>query len=343
MAMPQAAPKKQPDLPQPKRSTLSAVTRGKIASPDRILLYGPEGCGKTTFGANAPKAIFLPSEDGTNHVDCARFPAPQRWADVLDAIEELRVGKHDYETFAVDTLDWIEPLLWAYICKRDSQDSIEGYGYGKGYTAALDEWTVFISALERLRRERGMRIVLLAHSQIRPFKNPEGEDYDRYELKLNTKAAGKIKEWCDSVLFARFEELAHKDGKTKRVRGISTGARHMHTLRTAAYDAKSRYAIPETMPLDYAEYAAAIWAGDVAKANEIHGSIVALLPQLTDEVKRAQVATYVETIKTDATKLTQAANKLTALIGAQAPTAEPETTNEPEAKEAPTAEESANV
>lgn len=353
MAMPQAAPKKQPDLPsQPKRSMLAAVTRGKIQSPDRILLYGTEGCGKTTWASNAPGAIFLPAEDGTDRVDVARLPTPRRWSDVMDAIDELRTGKHDFKTFVIDTVDAIEPLCWKYICARDGQESVGSYGYGKGYDAALDEWNIFLAALERLRREKGMSIILLAHSQIKPFKNPEGDDFDRYALNLNVKAAGKIKEWCDSVLFARFEEIAHKDGKTKKVRGVSTGARQMHTLRTAAYDAKNRYSLPETLPLDYAEYVAAVVAGETAKANEYHAAILELLPQLADEVKRAQVAAYVATIKTDAVKLAQAGNKLTALIAAQVPPTE--TTNEPTAEataettkepsaEATTAEETANV
>lgn len=323
MAMPQAAPKpKQPEPQAPKRSLLAAVTRGRVASPDRILLYGPEGVGKSSWGAGATGAIFLPAEDGTDRIDCARLPTPQKWPDVFDAIEELRTAKHDYRTLVVDTLDAIEPLCWRYITTRDGMDSIEAYGYGKGYTAAVDEWRRLLAECERLRRERGMQIVFLAHAQIRPFKNPEGDDYDRFELKLNAKAGGVIKEWCDSVLFARFEEMAHKDGKTKRVRGISTGARIVHTLRTAAYDAKSRYALPETLPLDYDEYAAAVAAGQPESAADVRARIAAKLPQLTDAAKRAAVEKHVASIGDDVTKLAAAENKLNARLAEQAPAIE---------------------
>lgn len=333
MAMPQTKPK-QPDLAPTRKSMLAAVTRGRVESPDRILLYGTEGCGKTTWAASAPDAVFLPAEDGTDRVDVARLPTPKTWQEVLDAVDDLRTGKHDFKTFVIDTLDAIEPLLWRHICDRDGQANIEAYGYGKGYTAALDEWRSFLSALERLRREKGMRIVLIAHSQIRPFKNPDADDYDRHELKLNAKAGGLFKEWCDSVLFATYEQFTSKDQKTKRVRGMSTGARIVHTQRHAAYDAKSRYALPETLPLDYGEYATAVAAGKPASASSLRESIAAKLEQLADEDKKAAVKKHVASIGDDAVRLAAADNRLAALLAEQAPT-ETETTT--------TNEESANV
>lgn len=318
MAMPQTKPK-QPDLAPPRTSMLAAVTRGRVESPDRILLYGTEGCGKTTWAASAPDAVFLPAEDGTDRVDVARLPTPKTWQDVLDAVDDLRTGKHAFKTFVLDTLDAIEPLLWRHICDRDGQANIEAYGYGKGYTAALDEWRSFLAALERLRREKGMQIVLIAHSQIRPFKNPDADDYDRHELKLNAKAGGLFKEWCDSVLFATYEQFTSKDQKTKRVRGMSTGARIVHTQRHAAYDAKSRYALPETLPLDYGEYAAAVAAGKPASVETLRARIAEKLPQLADAEKRAVIEKYAAANKDDATILAATDNRLTALLSEQAP------------------------
>ncbi len=99
----------------------------------------------------------------------ARFPEPQTWNDVLQAVDMLRVEQHDHKTLVFDTLDWLEPLLWAHICERDGKKNVEDYGYGKGHVAALDEWRLLVSRLERLRNERGMGVVLLAHSWIKPF------------------------------------------------------------------------------------------------------------------------------------------------------------------------------
>lgn len=293
-----ATPLKKPAaMPQkPNRMTLDAVTRGRKQEPLKVVLSGVEGCGKSTFGADAPEPIFLGTEDGLVHLDVARFPAPETWADVLDAVRTLTDGEHAYRTLVVDTIDWAEPLVWAHVCAKAGEQSIEdvGGGYGKGYQAALDEWRIFLAALERLRRAKGMHVLLIAHTQIRNFKDPEGEAYDRYELKLNAKAAGLVKEWADAVLFANHETYTTKD-KTKRVRGVSTGARLIHTQRTAAYDAKNRYGLPESLPLSWAEFEAACATCQTAAPadleSEVRRKMVGLgaedLKRVTDALGRA--------------------------------------------------------
>jgi hypothetical protein len=259
--MPAPAMKPAP-TPQParsKRMTLEAVTRGKRVEPLKVALYAPEGLGKSTFGSNAPSPIFLGTEDGTSHLDVARFPTPTSWQDILDAVQTLTEDEHDFRTLVVDTLDWMEPMVWEHVCKSSGVSGIEevGGGFGKGYNAAVDVWRLFLAALERLRKAKGMHVLLLAHSWIRTFKNPQGEDYDRFEMKLHNKAAGLIKEWCDAVLFANHETYAAKD-KAKRVRGVSTGARLIHTEHTAAYDAKNRHSLPESLPLSWADFQEAV-------------------------------------------------------------------------------------
>jgi hypothetical protein len=244
---------------RPRRMSMANVVKGLVKSPDRILLYGVEGIGKSTFAASAPKPIFIaPERDGTARIDTNRFAQTETWGDVIDGIDALTQDEHDYRTLVIDTLDAAEAMLWRFICTRDSKGSIEDYGYGKGYVAALDEWRVFLSRLERLRREKKMGIILIAHSWIKPFKNPEGDDFDRYQLKLHEKAGGLLKEWGDAVLFANFEILTAKENEKARAKGVSTGERIVHTQRTAAFDAKNRYGLPETLPLDYAAFVAAI-------------------------------------------------------------------------------------
>lgn len=249
--------------PAPKM-TLAAVKKGKQKRPHRVVLYGPEGIGKSTFGAGAPKAIFLPVEDGAHHLDVARFPKPESWQDVLDAVRTLLTETHDFETLVIDTLDAVEPLIWRHMIARDKYaddkgkkalKDIEDYGWGKGYNKALEDWRRLLSGLEKLSA-KSMHVVLLAHSQVKAFKNPAGDDFDRYELKLHTKASGLIKEWADSVLFANYETYAKKDTQTKRVRGIDTGARLIFTERRAAYDAKHRGNLPESLPLSWSDFAA---------------------------------------------------------------------------------------
>jgi hypothetical protein len=136
-----------------------------------------------------------------------------------------------------------------------------------------------------------MGIVLAAHASIKIFKNPEGEDYDRYGMQLNDGASGLIRGWCDTVLFAR-HETAIKVDKKKRVRGISTGARVMQTVETAAYYAKNRNGLPDTLALDYAEFAAACVSGAPARAEDLLAEIARLSQGLDeDTAKKVESAT----------------------------------------------------
>ncbi|MDR0869400.1 MAG: ATP-binding protein [Planctomycetaceae bacterium] len=48
-------------------SLLQTIQTGKAQAPPRLLIYGTEGIGKSTFGASAPKPIFIPTEDGLDH------------------------------------------------------------------------------------------------------------------------------------------------------------------------------------------------------------------------------------------------------------------------------------
>lgn len=284
-----------PAVPAPSsRMTMAAVVRGKLQQPTRTVVYGPEGVGKSTFGAGAPAPVFLGAEDGTGQLDVARFPQPETFEEAVDALRTLARDTHDFKTLVVDTLDWLEPLIWHHICHRDQQVNVEAYGYGKGYVVALEEWRRFLNALEALRRAKQMHVVLIAHAWIRPFKNPAGDDYDRYELKLNQKASGLLKEWADSVLFANYETYAKKDEKTKRVRGVSTGARLLYTQRAAAFDAKNRYSLPEELPLAWADYWAAVQAGQVASPDELRAEIQRKAATLGEPLQKAILETMLK-------------------------------------------------
>lgn len=260
---------------------LDAVVKGKREAPLKVALYGPEGIGKSTFGADAPAPLFIAAEDGTNHLDTARV-APGSYLEVLDVLNALAIEAHQYKTLVLDTLDWVEPLVFAHVCAVHKKPDIEAFGYGKGYQAALDEWRVLYSYLERARAKAGMNIVLLAHSHVKTFKNPAGDDYERYEMKLHKLAGGVAKEWVDILLFANYEEFAQRDEK-KRIRGTDTGARIMHTSHRATWDAKNRHNLPEVLPLGWAALMEAIAVGEARPATEVQAEIISLTGGLTEE------------------------------------------------------------
>src|SRR5687768_670007 len=121
---------------------LELVQHGKTQMPPRIMTYGIEGVGKSTLASCAPKPIFVQTEDGLNEIECSKFPLATSLDDVLAALSELTTEEHPFETVVIDSLDWLERMIWDAVCRRESVTTIEkvGGGYGKGYILALDYW-----------------------------------------------------------------------------------------------------------------------------------------------------------------------------------------------------------
>jgi len=222
------------------------------------MLYGTHGIGKSTFAAMAPEPIFIQTEDGLGEIDCAKFPLATSFDVSMQALSELYSGKHAYQTVVVDTLDWLERLIWAEVCRQRNVESIEDIGYAKGYVFALTHWREFLEGLAALRSERGMTVILLAHARIERFENPETESYDRYVPRLHRLASQVIQEWCDEVLFAAFQVFTKQTDEgfsRKRTQGIGTGARIVRTVERPSHMAKNRLGLPDELPLDWAAYA----------------------------------------------------------------------------------------
>jgi len=270
--------------PKPSRMTLAAVTRGVQTQPLRVIVYGPGGIGKSTFGAQAPAPIFLGPEDGSALLDVARFPQPETWADTFDALRALTSEAHDFGTLVIDSADWLEPLCWEHVCRASSKRSIEDFGYGKGYVAALEEWRRLLAAIESLRKAKRMHVIVIAHGEVKAYKNPEAEgDYDRWQLKLHRAAAGLLTEWCDELVFANFRTYTQKVDPNgpdkKRARGYGS-ERVLYTERRAAFDAKSRHGLPPEMPLSWAEFFAATQRGAGEVVANLRTEIEGALEQL---------------------------------------------------------------
>ncbi|HPM22959.1 MAG TPA: ATP-binding protein [Phycisphaerae bacterium] len=240
---------------------LEQVQRGRVTAPRRTLVYGTHGIGKSTFGAMAEAPIFLPTEDGLGGIECERFPLAQNCGDVLNALAALYTEPHEYRTLVLDSLDWLQTLIFARICKERNVESIEDIPYGKGYMFALTPWREVLAGLDALRNERGMGIILIAHAQIERFANPETDTYDRYSPRLQKLASALVQEWCDEVLFATYKVLTKTTTESfdrKRVQGLGTGERILRTTERPAHVAKNRLGLPDELPLDYRLYAALV-------------------------------------------------------------------------------------
>ena len=232
--------------------SLANIRKKAKQKPPRIVLYGGAGIGKTFFAASMNKPIFVLTEDGMGKIEADHFPLSESFEDVLKNLQSLIDNDNDYKTLVVDSLDWLEPLIWDKACQDNNFKSIESVGYGKGYVEALKYWRIYLNLLNELR-EKGYTIMQIAHNQIKRFESPEIEAYDRHELKLHRKAADLILEHSDCCFFANFKlgtvQVKGKGGNmtTKAV----SGERIIYCQEKPAYLAKNRYALPETLPFDW--------------------------------------------------------------------------------------------
>lgn len=245
------------------RKWLAEVSRESKPRPSSIVLYGPPGIGKTSFGAATVKPVFMidDQEDGINTLKASKLvdaqipvlPPVSQWADVLGQAESLAAEDHDYKTLVVDTLGGLERLCHTFVCDRDFNGDWGEKGfasYAKGFDVSLPEWRRLLIAFDRLRNERRMMIVGLSHSIVRPFKNPIAEDYDRYIVDLHHKTWSVTSKWADMVLFANYYVAIDKGKRGKdRPKGKGGQDRVMHTEYEAAFDAKNRHSLPSEITM----------------------------------------------------------------------------------------------
>lgn len=240
--------------------SLKAIRSKTQLKPPKLVLYGGAGIGKTSFAASMNKPIFLLTEDGMGKIQCDHFPVSKDYDSFIENLNSLLEEDHEYATLCVDSLDWLEPLVWEKVCNIHGKKSIEEFGYGRGYVEALKQWREYIDVLNRLRDEKKMTIIQIAHSQIKRFESPEIEAYDRYELKLHRKASDLILEHSDACFFANYKfgsvKIKGKGGQTTS-KAIQ-GERMLYTEAKPAFLAKNRYGLPEEMPFDWQEIRSAI-------------------------------------------------------------------------------------
>lgn len=238
------------------------VSGGKIDSPVKTVIYGPEGIGKSTFAAQFPDPVFIDTEGSTDRMDVRRItPRPTSWAMLLEMCSEVRAGRIPCTTLVIDTADWAERMAIAALCSRAHVDGLEGFGYGKGYVYIKEEFGKLLDLLEEIKNA-GHNVVLTAHAQITKFEQPdELGSYDRWTMKTTKQVAPLIREWCDMLLFMNYKTVVIKDGDGKLAKQKAQGGRTrtMYATHHACWDAKNRFGLPDECPMDYAVLAPHIW------------------------------------------------------------------------------------
>lgn len=229
------------------------ITRGKIAKAQKVVIYGPEGIGKTTFASQFPDPLFVDTEGGTNQLDVARIdPAPKSWNELLGIIEAVKVER-PCATLVLDTADWAEMLCINHLCIKNKWDSIEAPGYGAGYTAIKEEFGKLLNKLSDLV-EIGINVVFTAHAITRRFDRPdEASSYDRWELKLQRKTAPLVKEWADVLLFVNYKIVVENvDAGMNQKKGKARGGKRvMYAEHNPCWDAKNRYGLTGELEFEF--------------------------------------------------------------------------------------------
>lgn len=230
------------------------ISSGIIPSAQKIVIYGPEGIGKSTLAAKFPESLFIDTEGSTKRLNVRRYDKPSSWEMLMQQVEYTRLNR-PCKTLVIDTVDWAEQMCITSVCAKFGKNGIEDFGYGNGYVYEKEEFGRFLNALEGVI-EAGINVVLTAHAILRKFEQPdELGAYDRWELKLGKKTtnliAPMVKEWADMVLFCNYKTYSvavDKDGKKHKAQG---GSRVMYTSHHPCWDAKNRVGLPEETAMDY--------------------------------------------------------------------------------------------
>ncbi len=242
---------------------LDRVITGVEAAPPRLVVYGGEGIGKSSLAARAPNPVFIQTEDGLRQIATSKLPLCRTYDDFEMQLAAVRLDDHQFDTLVIDSLDWLEKLIWADVCRKFNVSHIEKAdgGYARGYKHALTQWREVIDGLDAANN-RGMAIVLIAHAKVQRFEDPESSPYDRYTLALHRDADDLVREWVDAVLFATAkkrtvtEEVGfNKTRTTAKAVGLEGGERILRAIGSPACVAKNRYGMPGELPLSWDELA----------------------------------------------------------------------------------------
>lgn len=243
-----------------------------INTGHRCVLFGPGGIGKTTLAAQAPGPVAFidlddslprlrPNLEAAGLMDNLRNVPVETWAELMSVLQSD--GWDEIKTLCIDSGTKAEELAVAHTLENVLADgkrvnSIEGYGFGKGYGYVFDTFLPMLAALDRHCRA-GRNVVLICHDCTSTVPNPAGEDWLRYEPRLQSPASGKasirlrVREWADHVLFLGYDVDVTKDGK-----GRGVGTRTIYPAELPHCMAKSR-SCGQAMSVASAMDGAAVW------------------------------------------------------------------------------------
>lgn len=210
--------------------------------PLKWLIYSEPKLGKSHLCAGSPGVFFLDCERGSLEFDVGRALITD-WGLFVDGLFWLEKAEHDFKTVVIDTLDSLERLACSFVAQRDGKASVKevGGGFGNGWAEVEELWHQLTSHLDRIQVKRGLNVIVLAHSDLERFKDPDsGQDWDRWTMRASKKTLGVFRGWVDEILFMKREVTT----KTKRDMVGRQGSRVVFTDSGPGRIAGSRRGLP---------------------------------------------------------------------------------------------------
>jgi len=214
----------------------------------------------TSCGAFAPEPVILMAkgETGAQTLLAAglipQIPGAvmETWEQLLATIDNL-VLSGGYKTLVLDALSGFEHLCHDFVCRLQYKGDWGKKGfknYQQGPDVAVNDWLLLLQRLDQLRTAQGMTILLLSHTKVGPFKNPSGDDYDRYMADCHQKTWAPTCKWADAVLLGKYVDVvAKEDDSNRKGKGTGMDSRVIYTRYRNSWDAKNRYGMPESIDL----------------------------------------------------------------------------------------------
>lgn len=235
-----------PSIPAGNRSF--SVSSGKKEGPLKVCLYGTGGIGKTELASNltqlGKRVLFFDIEQGSSALDVQRV-------DGIESLDDLRAALHSeqlcsqFDTLVIDSITKAEELAVAWTLanvkteKGESVSRLEHYGWGKGYVHLYETFLMLLGDLDAQVR-RGRDVILIAHECVAKAPNPAGDDWPRYEPRLQNadkcNIRAKVKEWVDHLLYVGYDVNVHE----KTGKGQGSGTRTIFPVEMPTHWAKSR-------------------------------------------------------------------------------------------------------
>ncbi|MFT8811986.1 MAG: ATP-binding protein, partial [Liquorilactobacillus satsumensis] len=133
------------------------IKSGVIPKAQKVILYGVEGIGKTTFASQFPDPLFIDTEDSSLYLNVKRLDKPTSWTMLLQEVDFVKQNR-PCRTLIIDTMDWGEDLAKRHLMEQNHWQAIDSTGYGTRYVALANEIGKLLNLLSEVI-ELGINVV----------------------------------------------------------------------------------------------------------------------------------------------------------------------------------------